>query len=247
MEAKEGLRLFVYALCEPDGRTIRYIGLSANLWKRLHGHYGHSTLPKIRQWMFSLRERGLVPSMVVLQEVVGLKNGLAAEREQIRIHKDRIGEQLLNELETGLPQRRRPFGERLTLDGKSLTRAQWAKELGISRQALNLRLQSHPVSVALSRGKDAGRPLEDRRLAPVWPTSTEDVESDCGQFDPRPFCVLECERVKTGLNHAQRRVRRKKMAAMAEAGASTGWIANFFRCTTATVEQAIHEFSPVVA
>jgi hypothetical protein len=89
------LRLFVYALCEPDGSVIRYVGITNNLWKRFSCHFNRSSNRGVRRWIRELRSRGLVPSMIVLREVFGTAAGLAAEAEEIA-SRSKTG-QLLND------------------------------------------------------------------------------------------------------------------------------------------------------
>lgn len=63
---------FVYALCEPDGVTIRYIGKTINMRQRLHGHLSRSELKrKTRKnsWIKALLARGERPKMNLIEEV----------------------------------------------------------------------------------------------------------------------------------------------------------------------------------
>lgn len=224
---KEGVRLFVYALCEPDGKTIRYIGLSGNLWNRLHNHYSRACFPKIREWINGLRARGLVPALIVLREVVGIEAGLAAEAEEIAKHEQLSGG-LLNEKHTGKPQPKKRRGL-IEFGGKRLTLAQWATELGISRQALNLRLQDHPITVALSRGKDQARPLGPTTPPPKHDPGTETV-------------VMPLWNIRTGLSHPERRERRKQMAIDLLRGMRRDEVSRKYGVTAPTVEAARNEF-----
>jgi hypothetical protein len=232
---KEGVRLFVYALCEPDGKTIRYIGLSGNLWKRLLNHYRCPGQDRVRQWIHGLRERGLLPAMIVLREVFGLEEGANAEASAIAEHRQLLGDQLLNEQHTGKPQPKNRKGY-FEFGGKSQSLAQWARELGISRQALNLRLQRHPVNVALSRGKD-----QSNRLGPTVPPPTADpgTQSLLIHVDER-LCV------NVGLTRAERLQRRIAMAQACHRGALVADVAATYGVTTATVLKANHEFARLV-
>lgn len=230
--SKAGIRLFVYALCEPDGKTIRYIGVTANLWRRLHQHYQHSIATEVREWVWSLRKRGLFPAMIVLREVVGVEAGVLAEKEEIASHM-KAGAALLNRQDTGKPRAKRASGK-LVFGGKSMTRNQWAEHLGISRQALSMRLQQHPVAVALSRGKDQTKPLSPgRRIAPTQPDhGSEEV-------------VVECYR-QVNLSHAERRERRRAMASEYASGVLRAVIAEKYGVCIATVQGAIEEFAAEV-
>jgi transposase-like protein len=224
-----GVRLFVYALCEPDGKTVRYIGLSANLWRRLHNHYRHSCVPRVREWIHGLRRRGVIPAMLVVREVYGIEAGAAAEMEEIAKHRELLGDELLNDRGT---DRKRTYARgRLTYGNRSLTVAQWARELGITRQALSIRLQSHSPEVALSRGKLPAIPLEEgKRLTPDYDPGRETI-----------IAGLEVM-AKTGLSHPERRERRRMMAEYLFKGVIREEVATTFGVTTATVDLARKEF-----
>lgn len=224
-----GIRMFVYALCEPDGRTIRYIGCTADLRKRLRMHLGRSVSPEVRAWIESLREKGLIPSMIVLQECDGIEAGLQAEREQLRSHSELLGESLLNVRDTGKRQRRRRRGA-ITFDGRSMKPAAWAKELGISRQALSVRLQIHPIEVALSRGNSQSEPLSPRRQDRSYAFGSESVAIDARHAN-----------IRRGLNRIQRFERRQSMAAAVATGLSLEEVAGSFGVTMPTVKDAVRE------
>lgn len=231
-QTRDGVRLFVYALCEPDGKTIRYIGLTGNLWKRYRDHF-HSCIPAVKAWVSDLRSRGLIPSMIVLQEVVGVENGRQAESNAIREHKGRLGEQLLNETYIGLDVPRDRLG-RVEFDGRKQTLSKWAKELGITRQALHFRLQRHPVSVALSRGKDQSKKLDGTpngpKKAPI-------------QFAPQVIEIDPRHCQSRGLTHSERRERRRAMFDAVQRGALVGDVALAYGVTYTTVSKAVEEFS----
>lgn len=61
---------FIYALCEPDTRTVRYIGKADNPEKRLRGHVINvkDTTHKVN-WIRSLLATGQSPKLVVLRKV----------------------------------------------------------------------------------------------------------------------------------------------------------------------------------
>lgn len=73
---------FIYALCEPGTRTVRYIGKSDNPKKRFLGHL-HSTVKEktpLGEWL----RTGIVPSLIILREVP-LKDWELAEERYIRL------------------------------------------------------------------------------------------------------------------------------------------------------------------
>lgn len=62
---------FIYALCEPGTRTVRYIGKANNPKRRLRQHlrYTIQNETHIGRWLRSLVSVGLSPALVVLAEV----------------------------------------------------------------------------------------------------------------------------------------------------------------------------------
>lgn len=230
--SEEGIRLFVYALCEPDSGEVRYIGLSGNLWKRLLAHYRHSGIRPVKEWIESLRARNLIPSLKVLAEVRGIEVGLEAEEKEIKRHFHQPNSRLLNERGTEQSSRKnKPTRRRIEFHGRSLTLAQWASELGISRQALNIRLLNHPAEIALSRPRTTADGLNGRHIKKM-DFGSETIDVDC----PMPV----------GLTYAERRKRRCEMARLAAGGTLVHEIANRFGVTTATVNLAIREFTPIL-
>lgn len=156
---------FIYALCEPDGKTIRYIGATTNLWKRLGSHYNRASHGGVRKWMSELRSRGLVPCLIVLQEVIGSSAALRAEQDEIQKHYAILGDKLLNYHHTG-NQVEKAEGP-IDFGGKSQSLTEWAADLGITRQALHMRLRKYPPEIALTHGKgqieEPGLAHEERR------------------------------------------------------------------------------------
>lgn len=62
---------FIYALCEPGTRTIRYIGKSSNLERRLREHVLISPNydSHLGHWVNKLLDQKLEPAMIFLKEV----------------------------------------------------------------------------------------------------------------------------------------------------------------------------------
>lgn len=62
---------FIYALCEPDTRKVRYIGKANNPLKRLSLHLSVSVKldTHLGHWLSKLRESGRKPILSVLREV----------------------------------------------------------------------------------------------------------------------------------------------------------------------------------
>lgn len=62
------MKVYIYALCEPGTRTVRYIGKTESLEKRRYAHLHKSVLfqSPLGEWLRSLS--GAAPNMVVLCE-----------------------------------------------------------------------------------------------------------------------------------------------------------------------------------
>lgn len=62
---------FIYALCEPGTRTIRYIGKSNNPQGRLRQHRSHSKSlsSHLGHWMNEIISRGQKPNLLILKEI----------------------------------------------------------------------------------------------------------------------------------------------------------------------------------
>lgn len=61
---------FIYALCEPDTRTIRYIGKADNPEKRLRAHVKRAEGPTHKNnWLCSILAASQSPKLVILREV----------------------------------------------------------------------------------------------------------------------------------------------------------------------------------
>lgn len=63
---------FIYALCEPGTRTVRYIGKADNVTRRFKKHLKSSidNDNHLGAWLRMLRSRGEIPNLVVLSEVL---------------------------------------------------------------------------------------------------------------------------------------------------------------------------------
>lgn len=73
---------FIYALCEPGTRTVRYIGKSDDPKRRFRAHLRQSIMAKthLGNWLRLLAESGTKPDMVVLREVLDDQWEVAEER-----------------------------------------------------------------------------------------------------------------------------------------------------------------------
>lgn len=66
------MKTFIYALCEPETRTIRYIGKAKNPTQRLKQHCWPSKPSNnhLGYWLRSLRRQSKLPTLIVLKEVL---------------------------------------------------------------------------------------------------------------------------------------------------------------------------------
>lgn len=73
----------VYALIDPRDNATRYIGMAIDPGRRVENHHRCGGPAKVA-WVKALTAEGLKPRVVHLERIVGRKDGLAAERFQIR-------------------------------------------------------------------------------------------------------------------------------------------------------------------
>lgn len=59
----------IYALCEPDTKTIRYVGKAKSVSKRMTAHRNEKRGTRKCRWLASLAQRGVVPTLIVLENV----------------------------------------------------------------------------------------------------------------------------------------------------------------------------------
>src|SRR5690242_959639 len=89
-------KIAIYALVDPDTSEVRYIGKSVNAQGRFKQHLSEKRRGKapIYCWIRSLKERGLVPQMMILH-ICDETNWEVIERAEIAAARDR-GLRLLN-------------------------------------------------------------------------------------------------------------------------------------------------------
>lgn len=150
----------VYGLTDPDTGAIRYVGVSGNLKERYAQHRRGSrslrTNPALREWLATLDANGRVPGITILIRITGPLSFMVAKGriEKVAIeycakrHRDGLLQTVPQPAVTGSTRKR------ITFRGRTRTLVQWAKELGITRQALHQRLQRHSVTKALSTSKN---------------------------------------------------------------------------------------------
>lgn len=108
---------FIYALCEPGTRTVRYIGKTQRIKRRLKEHLresiGHDS--HLGHWLSLLASLGEPPEIVILREVEG--DGCEAEKRYIRLAKG-CQMRLVNSTDGGdgcnnpSPESRKKMGDR---------------------------------------------------------------------------------------------------------------------------------------
>jgi len=62
---------YIYGLREPDTMMIRYIGKTTDPHRRWLNHLCEKSKTHRRNWILSLKRRGLEPEIVVIEEVTG--------------------------------------------------------------------------------------------------------------------------------------------------------------------------------
>lgn len=84
---------YVYALCEPDTGAVRYIGKSADPWRRLISHRSRSASVPMRQWVTSLASPPVIKVLGEYESDTLARDDEAAEISRLRDQ----GADLLNE------------------------------------------------------------------------------------------------------------------------------------------------------
>lgn len=92
---------FIYALCEPGTRTVRYIGMTKNPKQRFKSHMCCSIkrASYLGNWVRGIKARGEKPSMVILREVPR-RDWKMAEERYIRLARG-LGMRLVNATDGG--------------------------------------------------------------------------------------------------------------------------------------------------
>lgn len=88
--------VFIYTLCEPDTREVRYVGRTLWIDSRYDNHTTRSANRGVREWAHQLRRAGKRPLMVVVRRVEGWREGSDAEREEIARQREACGDRLFN-------------------------------------------------------------------------------------------------------------------------------------------------------
>lgn len=91
--------VFIYALCDPESMTVRYIGKAKNLEHRLKAHMNDKDDTRKARWIRSLRERNLAPVVIVL-EIIDEQKWQEAERRWIALYRN-TGLDLTNHTDGG--------------------------------------------------------------------------------------------------------------------------------------------------
>lgn len=119
---------FIYALCEPGTRTVRYIGMTKDLKIRLGQHCRKPTATlgtHLGHWLGSLRDIGKKPEIILLSEVAA---ELGAEEEISYISAARmLGMNLVNSTDGG-------EGVTATPETREKMRAAWTLRAPVSKE-----------------------------------------------------------------------------------------------------------------
>ncbi len=90
------IKVYIYALCDPDNNDIRYIGQSVDTVSRLSGHMTEceTNNGKKALWLRELKEQGKKPNILILETC---DNDVAYKREMYYIKKYRKSGLILND------------------------------------------------------------------------------------------------------------------------------------------------------
>src|SRR5712692_9840227 len=75
---------YIYALIDPRDDTVRYVGVTQDVYFRLHRHIKDTSKPDKRAWINDLEQQGLSPELEILEtiEVESDIDVVALEREK---------------------------------------------------------------------------------------------------------------------------------------------------------------------
>lgn len=122
---------FIYILCHPITGELRYVGKANNPRQRLSSHLGSNHKVPVSNWIRSLKSKGLLPVMEVIEET---DDWMTAERFWI-CHLRFLGFRLLNLTEGGDQYATKEHIERLAAmkRGKKQSPEHLAKRMKILR------------------------------------------------------------------------------------------------------------------
>lgn len=129
----------------------------------------------------------------------------------------------------------------LSFNGRTQTMTEWATELGISRQALFIRLKHMTPEEALSFKRGEESPSQ----AKVATRITERERRQADERAARKTAIEEGRAIKDAgrMSHEERRERRRIIAADALSGIDRAELARRYGVTITTIESAIKEFT----
>lgn len=161
--------VFIYALCEPGTRTVRYIGQTRRIEKRFREHVKISSKEKthLGYWLRGIAARGEAPNMVILREVSEIE-GDAAEIKYIRIARESLGMELVNSTEGG--EGATMNGETRTKISVTLTGLRRSQEFCAAISARQNSPEWKAEKSAAMTGKNNpmfGKPCSERRRANI--------------------------------------------------------------------------------
>ena len=94
------MAIFIYGLADPESKEIRYIGKSERVNQRFKDHLNDKSKTHKVNWITSLRRRGFVPDLVILEEILGAVDWQAREIFWIKKAKE-LGCRLVNSTDGG--------------------------------------------------------------------------------------------------------------------------------------------------
>lgn len=181
------MRVYIYALCEPDTGEIRYVGQSNNPAARLTYHLSNSAAANVRAWVSGLGGRR--PMSVVLGEV----SAEDADAEEARFIAQLRRPRLLNTILAG-PKRRIAVADDVPARGLL---HEFMQENNITYRCASKALGGLTHVAVLQWIRGPQRPLEaSRQDIETWTAGRVPASSWLRDGEGRMFAVRPFEQAK---------------------------------------------------
>ena len=85
----------IYTLNEPNSDIVRYVGLTSDFKERIRAHFRCNKKYRVNDWIKSVKKKGLLPTVNIIDETEGLEQARIKEIGYIKLFKS-LGARLTN-------------------------------------------------------------------------------------------------------------------------------------------------------